>query len=185
MYLADIITNSQRVQFSRRHLEILLEYARQTGGKDIPTVSALKKAQKAIKSRIGDSTQRKVSASGTVYYLNTISNSLKQDMANPHVRKHMYFFPHKDGKQRSQAWNGRKMMYDVPDHVLTPCARLDNSIFYVNELVRRQKDWSIPLRWFTNSPKHKLHAFSYVVEQTKVSGLSHTRVSPHKVSKSA
>ncbi|KAG9089001.1 hypothetical protein FRC06_001747, partial [Ceratobasidium sp. 370] len=164
--LADVICNSRRVHFGRRHIEIMLEFARQTQGETIPTYYALRKFQKSLKSRVGDPSKRYVSPFGTVYYVNKISEGLKQDMSNPHVRPHMNFFPHVDGKRVSQTWHGHKMIHDIPDHLLTPCIRHNNEIFYVGELVRRAHDWFIPLRWITVGPNHEPYAIGHKVENT-------------------
>jgi hypothetical protein len=89
-------------------------------------------------------------------------------MANPLVRPHMHFLPHVDGNHTSQAWHGHKMVHDMPDHILTPCAQIGSQIFYVNELVRRKNDWFIPLRWITMGPKHELYAIGHIVQATEV-----------------
>lgn len=92
-----------------------------------------------------------------------------QDFANPLVRPHMNFLPHDDGKRMSQAWHGHKMIHDIPDRFLTPCVRLNGRVFYVNELVRRQNDWFIPLRWITAGSNNELCAIGYKVQETSVS----------------
>ncbi|KAG9080577.1 hypothetical protein FRC06_006397 [Ceratobasidium sp. 370] len=76
--LADAICNSRRVHFGRRHIEIMLEFVRQTQGETIPMYYALRKFQKSLKSRVGDPSKRYVSPFGTVYYVNKISEGLKQ-----------------------------------------------------------------------------------------------------------
>lgn len=89
-------------------------------------------------------------------------------MANPLVRPHMNFLPHADGNRLSQAWNGHKMVHDMPDHILTPCARVGGKMFYVNELVRRKHDWFIPLRWITSGENRELYAVGHIVKETPV-----------------
>ncbi|KAF8601803.1 hypothetical protein BDV93DRAFT_424174, partial [Ceratobasidium sp. AG-I] len=147
MYLADALSHSRHVHFGRRHMEAALEFARQTQDDSIPSYYALRKFQKSLKTRMGDPSKRYESSQGTIYYVNSISEGLKQDFANPLVRPHMNFLPHDDGKRMTQAWHGHKMVHDIPDRFLTPCVRFNGRIFYVNELVRRRDDWFIPLRW--------------------------------------
>ncbi|CAE6538113.1 unnamed protein product [Rhizoctonia solani] len=125
MYLADIMFNSRRLHFSREQMRVILEFARATGGRNIPRFSALQKAQEKLKARVGDPTHRHVAPGSTVFHLNKISEMLKQDMANPHLRPHMNFLPHIEGKHMSQAWHGYKMVHDVSDGVLTPSLRVD------------------------------------------------------------
>lgn len=78
MYLADALSNSRHVHFGRRHMEAALEFARQTQGDSIPSYYALRKFQKTLKTRMGDPSQRCQSSRGTVYYVNSISEGLKQ-----------------------------------------------------------------------------------------------------------
>jgi hypothetical protein len=82
-------------------------------------------------------------------------------MANPHVRPHMNFLPHIEGKHMSQAWHGYKMVHDISDNMLTPYLRVGNRIYYVNELVRRKNDYFLPLRWITYGPSKELYAMGY------------------------
>ncbi|KAG9122228.1 hypothetical protein FRC07_001489 [Ceratobasidium sp. 392] len=173
MYLAETICSSRRVHFGRRHVEIMLEYARQTQGEPIPSYYALREFRKSLKSRIGDPSKRYVSPGGTVFYVNEISEGIKQDISNPQVRPHMNFFPHVDGKHMSQAWHGHKMVYDVPDRFLTPCMSYGKKLFYVNELVRREHDWFIPLRWITVGPDREPHAVGHIVRNTQTGLIVH------------
>ncbi|KAG9122457.1 hypothetical protein FRC07_001140 [Ceratobasidium sp. 392] len=166
MYLADLICHSRRVHFGRTHIRAILEYARQTQGEKIPSYHALRKFQKLLKARVGDPTQRCVSSQDTVYYVNDVSEGVKQDVGNPLARPHMTFVPQVNGKRMSQAWHGRKMVHNVDDKFLTPCIRHNGRIFYVNELVRRCTDWFIPLRWVTVGPDCELHAIGHHVVQT-------------------
>ena len=89
-------------------------------------------------------------------------------MANPHVRPHMNFLPHVEGKHMSQAWHGYKMVHDVSDSVLTPFLKVGKSIYYVNELVRRKKDYFIPLRWITYGRSKELCAIGYCATESPV-----------------
>ncbi|KAG8731269.1 hypothetical protein FRC12_019810 [Ceratobasidium sp. 428] len=161
MYLADTLCHSRRIHFGRTHIKAVLEFARLTRGEDIPTYDALRKFQKSLKARMGDLTKKYVSSRGTVFHVNKVLESLRQDIANPQVRPHMKFFPHANSKHMSQAWHGQKMTHNMPDEYLTPCVRLGGQIFYVNELVWRQDDWFIPLRWITVGPKEELYAIGH------------------------
>lgn len=85
----------------------------------------------------------------------------------------MNFYPHVDGKHMSQAWHGHKMVHDIPDRFLTPCACINGRMFYVNELVRRQQDWFIPLRWITHGPSREMCAIGHIVKDTEVGQFIH------------
>ena len=83
MYLADIISSSRRLNFSREQMRVILEFARATGGQNIPRHSTLQKTQEKLKSQVGDPTYRYVAPSGTVFHLNKISEALKQVHSHP------------------------------------------------------------------------------------------------------
>lgn len=78
MYLADILFNSRRLNFSRPQMRAVLEFARQSGAKNVPSLSALQKLQRHLSSCLGNPEERHVSPGGTVFYVNKIAESLKQ-----------------------------------------------------------------------------------------------------------
>jgi hypothetical protein len=190
MFLADLITNSRRLKFTRRQIRALLAYARETGGQDIPSYKSLRKTQAKMRNLLGNPTARKVSSVGNVFYMNRVMNGLTrvclkyvnytkcandiffvglQDLANPLLRKHMNFYPHYDDNRMSQIWHGGKLLKDVPDHVLTPMIRHNNQIYYVGELVRRKQGWFVPLRWILKGKERMMYAIGHIVEETQVS----------------
>ncbi|KAH7322259.1 hypothetical protein B0J17DRAFT_582531 [Rhizoctonia solani] len=168
MYLADLISSSRWLNFLREQMRIILAFARTTGGQNIPRFLALQKTQEKLKSQVGDPTHHYVVPGGTVFHLNKIAETLKQDMANPHVRPHMKFLPHVEGTHMSQAWHGFKMVHKVGNSVLTTFLRVSNRIFYVNKLVRCKKDYFIPLRWIAYGQEKDLSAVGYCVTESSV-----------------
>ncbi|CCO37924.1 hypothetical protein BN14_12084 [Rhizoctonia solani AG-1 IB] len=174
MYLADLLFSSRRLHFSREQMRAILEFARATGGQNIPSFSGLQKTQEKLKARVGDPTHRHVSPSGTTFHLNEILETLKQDMANPHLRPHMNFLPHVEGKHMSQAWHGYKMVHDIKDDVLTPCLRVGGQMYYVNELVRRKNDYFIPLRWITYGRSKEQYAMGYKATLSELGLMVHS-----------
>ncbi|KAF8694557.1 hypothetical protein RHS03_08166, partial [Rhizoctonia solani] len=165
MFLADILFSSRRLHFSREQMRAILKFARATGGQNIPRLSTLQRAQEKLKARMGNPTHWHVAPGGSVFHLNKIAETLKLDMANPHLRPHMNFLPHMEGKHMSQAWHGFKMVHEVSDSVLTPFLRVGDRIYYVNELVRRKNDFFIPLRWITRGHLKELYVIGYHVIQ--------------------
>ncbi|KAG9081956.1 hypothetical protein FRC06_005316 [Ceratobasidium sp. 370] len=159
------------------YVRVLLAYARETRGEDIPTFKQLKKAQAALKHRLGNPKTRHVSPNGHIYYMNRIIQGIAQDFANPYLRKHMQFYPHLDNKRMSEVWHGAKMLTGVPDHLLTPMIRYNSKIFYVNELVKCGDGWFLPQRWIMKGEKCKPYAVGYVVGNTSPS--NKTRIKDH------
>jgi hypothetical protein len=78
MFLADQLMNSRRLKFTRRQMRAVLAYARETGGRDIPSYKALRKAQAKMRNILGNPTTRKVSSLGNVFYMNCITGGLAQ-----------------------------------------------------------------------------------------------------------
>lgn len=76
MFLTDLLFNCARIRFSQTQQHAILEWAKELGAKDVPTLSELHTYQKTMKAELGDPTQRKTSPQGHVWYLNEIGNSL-------------------------------------------------------------------------------------------------------------
>lgn len=76
MFLADLIMNSKRLKFSRRQMRVLLAYARETQGDDIPSLKTIKKMQQTLKKKLGNPTIRKISPNGNVFYINQIGQGI-------------------------------------------------------------------------------------------------------------
>jgi hypothetical protein len=88
-------------------------------------------------------------------------------MANPLSRPGMVFYPDDSGSSLSQAWNGDKMLKDVPDHLLTPMVKQQGVIYYVNELVQcKCGGWFIPKWWITKNGA--MHAVGHTVIEREV-----------------
>jgi hypothetical protein len=80
----------------------------------------------------------------------------------------MNFYPHYDNKRMSQVWHGSKMLASVPEHLLTPMVRYKGRIFYVNELVRYDGGWFLPLRWIYKGRHCELYAIGFNVVERQV-----------------
>jgi hypothetical protein len=89
-------------------------------------------------------------------------------MANPRARKAMNFYPHINYNKASQTWHGDKMISKAPDSVMTPMIRYCGKTYYVNELVRRERDWFLPLRWVLIGEAQEQWCIGYHVEETEV-----------------
>lgn len=90
-------------------------------------------------------------------------------MANPISRKDMVFYPEYLDGQMYQVWHGKKMLRDVPDHLLTPMINHKGSVYYVNELTKLEGvgNWFLPKRWFTRSNK-QMWAMGFNACETEV-----------------
>lgn len=79
----------------------------------------------------------------------------------------MVFYPEDSEGQLREVWHGEKMLHDVPDHILTPTLCFKNTIYWVDELVKRSGNrWFIPKRWITR--RGRPHAVGYHVRESEV-----------------
>ncbi|KAF8749895.1 hypothetical protein RHS01_09742 [Rhizoctonia solani] len=156
MYLADLLFSSRRLHFSREQMWLFWSLHAQQEWHHVPPQQNLGNAETGT-LQIKDPGSK-------------ITYKHIQDFANPHLRPHMNFLPHIEGKHMSQAWHGYKMVHDVNNNVLTPCLKVRGRIYYVNELVRRKDDYFLPLRWITYGPSKKLYAIGYHTSESLVCG---------------
>ncbi|KAF8675524.1 hypothetical protein RHS04_06690, partial [Rhizoctonia solani] len=119
MFLAISLFTLPCMTFSCRHIKGVLDFACESGAANVPSYYALRKTQQRLKSIMGNPTAQHCAPSGTVYYVNNIAESIQQDMSNPYVWPKMSFYPHMDGKQMTQAWNGHKMVHSLDDSLST------------------------------------------------------------------
>ncbi|GAB1527462.1 hypothetical protein RhiTH_010637 [Rhizoctonia solani] len=166
MFLAISLFTLPCMTFSCWHIKGVLDFARESGAANVPSYYALRKTQQRLKSIMGNPTAQHCAPSGTVYYVNNIAESIQQDMSNPYVWPKMLFYPHMDGKQMTQAWNGHKMVHSLDNRFLTPSALINGRIFYVNELVYRATGGFLPLWWIVFGPARELRAIGYIVSET-------------------
>lgn len=62
--------------FSRAQKQAVFEWGTELGAKDVPSLSALGKAQSALKAELGDPTIRQVSPQGNIFYINDPKNAV-------------------------------------------------------------------------------------------------------------
>lgn len=90
-------------------------------------------------------------------------------MSNPITRPQMNFYPEvlPDGQIR-EVWNAEKMIRDVPDHLMTPTVRHNESIYYVDELAQCTSGaYFLPKRWLIRDKA--LWAIGHKVKMSLVS----------------
>ncbi|KAL0568972.1 hypothetical protein V5O48_013001 [Marasmius crinis-equi] len=171
---------SARTRFSGAQQVAALEWAKSLGAPDVPTLHALKTVQKSIENMIQNPTEKVVSSSGTVFYINEVAQAIAKDFLNPITRLSMSEYPEDGGKSASELTNGSKWLLDLPRDLLTITARVRDKIYYVGELLQcrasdgRPGGFFIPDRFFTRTPAPKegeprieeLFALGYAVNKT-------------------
>lgn len=66
----------------------------------------------------------------------------------------MQFYPEFAHGRASEVWHGTKWLLDAPDDILTPTARVNGEIYWVDELSQLSDGgYFIPTRFFIVAPK--------------------------------
>ncbi|KAF7797791.1 hypothetical protein EIP86_008993 [Pleurotus ostreatoroseus] len=151
----------------------VLEWAKALGANNVPSLYAIKNCQAQIMKLVSDPTEKVVSKSGTVFYINDVANSIAKDYANPITRSSMEDYPIDAGESMMQACNARKMLLDLPPDIGPPTVRVDDTIYFVHELLQlRSGSFFIPERFFrirTNDKDDQsdgLYALGWPVRKT-------------------
>ncbi|EIW74161.1 hypothetical protein CONPUDRAFT_170321, partial [Coniophora puteana RWD-64-598 SS2] len=170
MFLTDLLFKSPRLRFSQAQQKAILSWAKELGAK-VPSQWALSKFQDELQDEVGDPTQKYESSRGHVFYLNSVGESIAKDIANPITRRDMVFYPEDAGERMGEVWHGRKMLRDIPNHLLTPMIRSNGRIYYVNELVACTGDeYFLPTRWFTREGGAEMWAMGHEVTKSVSEG---------------
>ncbi|KAK1230367.1 hypothetical protein PQX77_006549 [Marasmius sp. AFHP31] len=113
----------------------VLAWAKAIGAPNVPALNTLKKVQASIEGMIGDPTEKVVSGSGTIFYINNIAQAIAKDFSNPITRFAMTEYPQDGQKCMSELRNGRKWLVDLPRELLTATAHVNNKLYFVGELL--------------------------------------------------
>ncbi|KAI0369657.1 hypothetical protein BV20DRAFT_945672 [Pilatotrama ljubarskyi] len=149
MMKTDILFSAPELRFSRAQQEAILAWGKDLGAREVPSLYKLDKFQKDALEACGNPAVRVQSASGNVFYHNSVGHMIAQDYAHPDVRPQIRAYPLFSGGRVSETWQASKWLVDAPDHLLTPMVRLRDKDFYVNELTHCMNgQWFIPTRFF-------------------------------------
>ncbi|KIJ13255.1 hypothetical protein PAXINDRAFT_81387 [Paxillus involutus ATCC 200175] len=146
-FLTSLLFSSARLPFSRTQKAAILNWAKELGALDVPTLYLFQKVTDSICEAVGNPSRKVTSSSGNVFYINDIANVIAKDYGNPLTRLAMQDYPEDKGKGMSQVFHGRKMLLDLPS---PPAVRIHGRIFFVNELLQDTSgDYFIPERFFS------------------------------------
>jgi hypothetical protein len=76
IFLTDLLFSSSHLRFSEQQKLAVLNWAKELGANGAPSLAALKKCQAQIRSLVGSPTEKFVSNSGNVFYLNDIGKAI-------------------------------------------------------------------------------------------------------------
>ena len=77
MFLTDLLfSGSARVRFSESQKQAILAWGTALGAPDVPPLSTLKKVQASIGEMVRRPTEKVISGSGTVFYINDVGKAI-------------------------------------------------------------------------------------------------------------
>ncbi|KAG1765731.1 hypothetical protein EV702DRAFT_981334, partial [Suillus placidus] len=124
----------------------ILNWARELGARDVPSLGTVKKVQKHIDRLVGDPTEKVSTRLGDTFYINNVTESIAMVYyANPLTQFAMQDYPDDGGEGISQVFNRMKMVLDLPS---SPAVRVDGTINFINEVLQESsKAYFIPERF--------------------------------------
>ncbi|KIN94074.1 hypothetical protein M404DRAFT_169267 [Pisolithus tinctorius Marx 270] len=150
-FLTELLFSSPRLPFSKPQKRAILSWAKELGAQDIPSLYSLNRCHEEIKNLVGNPTRKVISASGNIFYINDIANSIAKDYANPLTRFAMQDFPEDGGEGMSQVFNGGKLLHELPS---PPAIRVDGTVYFVDELLQEcSGDYFFPEHFFLAAPE--------------------------------
>ncbi|KAK7029116.1 hypothetical protein R3P38DRAFT_2524834 [Favolaschia claudopus] len=145
----DILMHLPRSVFSHRQLDLFLWLLKVNNVDDAPSVKSMQTINLALQKICGIDSIAYDGALGHKYFVNSLSQIIAQEMANPKVRPHLHFYPEDSGPKLSEARQGDRWLRELPDDRITPMARILGKDFYIHEpAILTDGRAVIPVRWF-------------------------------------
>ncbi|KAJ6462550.1 hypothetical protein C8R45DRAFT_841581 [Mycena sanguinolenta] len=171
----DILMHLPRSAFSQRQLDLFLWLLKVNQVDDVPSVKSMQTLNAALQKMCGIDTIAYDGALGHKYYMNSLSQIIAKEMANPKVRPHLSFYPEDSGQKLSEARQGKRWLEELPDSQTTPMLRINQQDFFIHEpAMLRNGDCCIPTRWFTKNGS--LFAKCWLLQAVTTDELSGWRV---------
>ncbi|KAL0575645.1 hypothetical protein V5O48_006330 [Marasmius crinis-equi] len=144
-----LLSGSARIKYSEIRKKSILAWGKALGARNVPLLGALRTMQSEIEEMVSTTTEKVVSSSGTVFYINEVANAIANDFSNSITRLPMADYLEDGGREMSEMKNGRKWLVEVPHDMLTITVRVRGKLYFVGELLRCQNGrFFIPDRFF-------------------------------------
>ncbi|EJD36336.1 hypothetical protein AURDEDRAFT_74302 [Auricularia subglabra TFB-10046 SS5] len=138
-----------RQRFSDSQMQFILWVMSEIGGRNVPSLRALRKFQEKLALQFGTRTIEQRSELGNVFYTNDIRATLAMDAANPQMANHFVVYPVLCPARITNSWETRHWL-ELPLDFLTPMVRNGAQLYYVNELALLDLgDFVLPYMWCT------------------------------------
>jgi hypothetical protein len=76
MFKTDLLFSSPRLPFSEAQKQAVLNWAKELHACDVPTLSSIKSCRQHIQGLVGKPTEKVVSASGNIFYINDVARAI-------------------------------------------------------------------------------------------------------------
>lgn len=81
MFTTHLLFASPRLRFSESQKRAVLSWATELGAPNVPSLAALKDCQRGVEEIVGHPTEKVVSPSGNVFYLNDVGKAIAKVLA--------------------------------------------------------------------------------------------------------
>ena len=133
--LLDIMDNFPRCRFTSGQMSLIIEFAKNVGVPNVPSLKALRNIQQSLQSGCGGAPTRIESPQGNIFYMNDIRDTIARDLANPLVAPRMHFHPEETNGPISEVFQAERWTEYAPDQ-LTPMFTKGRRRFWINELAQ-------------------------------------------------
>ncbi|KAJ7929864.1 hypothetical protein B0H13DRAFT_2310253 [Mycena leptocephala] len=136
MLLLDICDNLPRLPISESLMRTFIWILRECRAKDVPSLDALRKTQKNLRSCCGVPTIPCTSLQGNNFCLNDPKAIIRMECANPEIRSQFHLYPEiNTNGSISEIWHGKKLLEELDPDFLTPMLEMQNGIhYYIHEV---------------------------------------------------
>ncbi|KAJ6563257.1 hypothetical protein B0H10DRAFT_2239490 [Mycena sp. CBHHK59/15] len=133
--LLDIMDNFPRCRFTSVQMSLIIQFAKNLGVPNVPSIKALRNIQQSLQSSCGDAPTRIESQQGNIFYMNDIRGTIARDFANPLVAPHMHFYPEETDGPISEVFQAERWTEYAPEQ-LTPMFAKGQRRFWINEVAQ-------------------------------------------------
>ncbi|KAI5829031.1 hypothetical protein K523DRAFT_373222 [Schizophyllum commune Tattone D] len=161
-YIFDVLRNIPRCAFSRQQIGAIRWGMAAAGVESPPSDRTMDNVNNDLQQKCGIRSIRYKGKLGHIYYVNDLAGIVAQEMANPHVRRHLRFLPEDSGTKISEAWQADRWLHELDPKLATPMIRIGRQDYYTFEPLLLASDYQraspserayMPVRWFTRGQK--------------------------------
>ncbi|KZT39377.1 hypothetical protein SISSUDRAFT_1061200 [Sistotremastrum suecicum HHB10207 ss-3] len=166
----DVLTSLPRAVTSDADTEGLIWLLESNGVPNVPSLSDIKASKRRLRKICGVRTIAYKGDLGHPYYVNSIADLIRLEMANPKVRPHLHFYPEETLRgSLSEAWQGDKWRKDILPEFVTPMIRVRQRDFYIFEPTLLRGDVRcMPIRWYRKEGTNLFWCQAYKMEVEQI-----------------